>query len=292
MSIIDTPNNTKNKLSCLLSQGVKTIIRYYNFSNSQSLPEKCLKLDEAQAIVAQGLEIAVVFQQRQDSAEDFSKSTGIAAGRRAFRHAHDSIGQPTGSGLYFAVDFDPDASVISSRIIPFFEGVREAFDMECYGGPGYRVGVYGSGLLCDTLVDKGLATLRWLSMSRGFRGTQDALKDGRYHLAQRYPEARICGISVDYNDGNPAMPDFGAFTIAADRPTLAMQAGTGERYRVTARNGLRLREGPGSQFDIIGGLQSDQIVVVVSIAEGWALLDLEGDGRVDGYASAGFLERL
>ena len=105
--------------------------------------------------------------------------------------------------------------------------------------------------------------------------------------------SRIVGICGHFDcAGNPAMPDFGAFTIAADRPTLAMQAGTGERYRLTARNGLRLREGPGSQFDIIGGLQSDQIVVVVSIAEGWALLDLEGDGRVDGYASAGFLERL
>jgi hypothetical protein len=292
MSIIDTPNSTKNKLPCLLSQGVKTIIRYYNFSNSQSLPEKCLKLDEAQAIVSHGLDLAVVFQQRQNCVEDFSKSKGIAAGRRAFRHAHDAIGQPPGSGIYFAVDFDVAPDAIASSVIPFFEGVREAFDSESYGGPGYRVGVYGSGLLCDTLVDRGLATLRWLTMSRGFRGTREALQDGRYHLAQRYPEAKICGISVDYNEANPAMPDFGAFTIAPDSTARAVPAGAGERHRVTARSGLRLREGPGSQFEIIGGLQPDQIVFVVSIVEGWALLDLEGDGRVDGYASVGFLERL
>jgi hypothetical protein len=34
-----------------------------------------------------------------------------------------------------------------------------------------------------------------------------------------------------------------------------------------------------------------QIVFVVSICEGWARVDIEGDGRTDGFASAGLLER-
>lgn len=83
MSIIDTPWNTTSRLSCLKAQDVKTIIRYYNFSNSQNLPEKYLTLAEAQAICAQGMNIAVVFQQRQNRAEDFSELKGYEAGRRA-----------------------------------------------------------------------------------------------------------------------------------------------------------------------------------------------------------------
>lgn len=72
MTIIDTPWNTTASLSCLTAENVKTIIRYYNFSNSQRLPEKCLTLAEAEAICARGMNIAVVFQQRQDRVEDFS----------------------------------------------------------------------------------------------------------------------------------------------------------------------------------------------------------------------------
>ena len=83
MSIIDTPWNTTSRLSCLKAQDVKTVIRYYNFSNSQNLPEKCLTLAEAQAICAQGMNIAVVFQQRQNRAEDFSELKGYETGRRA-----------------------------------------------------------------------------------------------------------------------------------------------------------------------------------------------------------------
>lgn len=64
MSIIDTPFNTSSKLSCLASKGVRTVIRYYNFSNSQNFPEKQLSLAEAEALAAHGMQVAVVFQQR------------------------------------------------------------------------------------------------------------------------------------------------------------------------------------------------------------------------------------
>ena len=98
MSIIDTPFNTKSKASCLVSQGVRTAIRYYNFSNSLNFPEKRLELAEAQALSAHGVQIAVVFQQRQDQVADFTELKGVATGRRAYRHAQDSIGQPNDSG--------------------------------------------------------------------------------------------------------------------------------------------------------------------------------------------------
>jgi hypothetical protein len=268
------------------------VIRYYNFSNSMSFPEKCLQLPEAQALGGQGMRIAVVFQQRQNQVADFSESKGLAAGRRAYRHAHDNIGQTGESAIYFSVDFDATKNQITNNVVPYFQGVKRAFDEESDDAPEYRVGAYGSGLVCGTLTKKKLIDFTWLAMSRGFSGTREALEAGEFHLAQRAPAGTLCGLGVDFNDPNPARPDFGAFTLADDTPEHALIIPGADRYRVVARAGLRLREGPGNQFDIIGGLPFGQVVFVVSISDGWARVDIEGDGRIDGFASAGFMERV
>ncbi len=133
--------------------------------------------------------------------------------------------------------------------------------------------------------------LEWLAMSRGFQGTAAALAAGDFHLSQRAPAGTLAGIGVDFNDGNPLKPDFGAFTLAPE-PDDAHTSATGDRFRVIARSGLRLREGPGTQFDIVGMLSAGQVVFVTSVADGWAKVDVEGDGQIDGFASAGFLEKL
>lgn len=291
MSIIDTPFNTESSISCLLSQGVRTVIRYYNFSNSRKLPQKRMELAEAQALASHGIQIVVTFQQRQDRAEDFSEQMGFTAGRHAYRYAQGDIGQPAGSAIYFSVDFDARASEIRDNVVPYFEGVKRAFEQEGGAAPAYRVGAYGSGLVCSTLTQRGLIELTWLAMSRGFQGTREALRAGEFHLAQRGPAITLCRLGVDFNDPNPERPDFGAFTIddAPEHPGLLPVAG--ERHRVIARDGLRLREGPGTQFEIIGSLRPGQIVFVVSVRDGFAQVDVEGDGQIDGFASAGFLER-
>jgi hypothetical protein len=291
MDIVDTPFKTTSQIPCLASHGVGTVIRYYNFSNSGSFPDKCLQLAEAQALGAQGIRLAVVFQQRQNQVGDFSELKGNAAGRRAYRLAHDEIAQPPASAIYFSVDFDATSGEISNNIVPYFQGVARGFDEESAGAPDYRIGAYGSGLVCGNLTTGGLISLTWLAMSRGFAGTQAALEAGEFHLAQRAPASTLCGLGVDFNDPNPARPDFGSFILADDSPEHGTIPPAGDRFRVVARSGLRLREGPGTQFDIIGGLPFGQVVFVASTTDdGWARVDVEGDGRIDGFASAAFLE--
>jgi hypothetical protein len=96
----------------------------------------------------------------------------------------------------------------------------------------------------------------------------------------------LCNLEIDFDEANPDQPDFGAFTVSiADR-------GSGKRFMVVARNGLRLREGPGTQFDTVSVLRNGQIVSVVSITDGWARVDVEDDGNIDGFAAAGLLEPL
>jgi hypothetical protein len=212
--IIDTPWNTKNELSQLAAAGVDTVVRYYNYSNSTTLPQKCLTAAEAKAIAAAGMKIAVTFQQKQNAVGDFSLAAGTAAGVQAFGYASATIGQPLSSTIYFSVDCDLYKSSEIAAVDAFFSGVRDAFTAASNGGPCYAVGVYGSGTVLDHLRGKGLATFFWLAQSHGWSGYTAFKNSGQWHLLQG-AATKVAGLDVDTNDGNPANPDFGAFTLGA-----------------------------------------------------------------------------
>jgi hypothetical protein len=291
VAIVDTPWNTTSKLACLAVEDVKTIVRYYNFSNSQRLPEKCMTFAEAQAICAQGMTIAVVFQQRQDRAEDFSETKGYEAGRRAYRYALNDIGQPEGSGIYFSVDFDASDEEIKRYVTPYFQGVHRAFKEVSSDQPIYQVGIYGSGATSSALSKKKLCSLIWLAMSRGYRGTREAINNGNYHLEQRAPAATLCGLGVDYNFVNPQKTNFGSFVIPYEDSVLPTIP-TPRLHLVISRTSLRLREGPGTNYDVIGSLQPGQRVVAKPFNAEWCSIDVEGDGRVDGFTASAYLKEL
>jgi hypothetical protein len=64
------------------------------------------------------------------------------------------------------------------------------------------------------------------------------------------------------------------------------------RYVVIARDGLKLRGGPGTNFDSEKTLPAGTELQVVAGSEtdpSWAHVDLEGDGLLDGYVFASFL---
>jgi hypothetical protein len=69
-------------------------------------------------------------------------------------------------------------------------------------------------------------------MSRGFRGTKEALQAGQFHLNQVPPEKILCGLDVDFNEPNPARPDFGAFTIAVAHAETPVSTGTVDAHHV------------------------------------------------------------
>lgn len=294
--IIDTPFNAGSRAASLRAAGIETVIRYYNFQNSHTFPEKRLTAPEAGALCAAGLNLGVVFQQRHNAPDEFSREKGLQAGRKAHQIGEDEVGQPDGSAIYFAVDFDASKKEIQDRIRPYFEGVRDSLAAEGGGTARYRVGAYGSGLVAQTLRDAGLIEFMWLSMSRGFRGTRDAIDAGEFHLNQLPPEATLLGLGVDFNVANPARPDFGGFTVDTEDVHGSMAPsgpGTGvlgTAMRVTARSGLRLRAGPATSFDVIGLLPFGTTVFVDEIRDGWAKVDREGDGKADGFAFAAFLE--
>ena len=195
-------------IACLKSKGIAAVGRYYTRNRSN---RKILQPEEAQALAAAGIRIWPVYQDRQNQAADFSHDKGVAAGARALTYARDVIGQPAGTAIYFAVDFDATTAQLETAIRPYFTGVAKAFRE---AGNLYRAGVYGSGLVCKALLEAGLVAYTWLSMSSGFAGTAAFKASGRWHLTQKLEVEGFCNLaSVDPDLVNPAQPDFGAFLL-------------------------------------------------------------------------------
>ena len=89
----------------------------------------------------------------------------------------------------------------------------------------------------------------------------------------------------------PGRPPFDAVATgdgeSGEMPSRT--TGTLQKYRVIARRGLRLRGGPGTQYDVVDTLRSGQTVTVVSMSGEWCQVDVEGDGLTDGYCHNGYL---
>jgi hypothetical protein len=283
---IDASTNCASAAGCFRSSGIDIAIRYY----SESHRAKTLKRPEAMALAQAGLKIGVVYQDRQNAAAFFSFSLGLRAGAFAYDYAVKEIRQPPGSAIYFAVDFDALPNEVKNNVIPYFEGVQKAFDTAGGGHPDYEVGVYGSGAVLTALTAAKLATRFWLCGSTGFRGFKDYLNSKKWHFRQFAPEAALCGIHVDFNDTNPDLPDNGAFQLDVDAEDVVTPVLNGsETMRVMARTGLRLRAGPGVEFDPIGLMPFGTVVRVVGRSGEWMMIDKNGDGASDGFSLGSFL---
>ena len=140
----------------------------------------------------------------------------MADGAAAFQMARDVIGQPFGSAIYFAVDYDPTQADLDGAVSNYFTGVHAALYVAAEGSPSYRVGVYGSGLCCGTLVERGQAALSWLSQSTSFAGSRQYAEQKRYDIIQllpvRVPGADGIVLDIDPDATHPDR-DGGLFTV-------------------------------------------------------------------------------
>jgi lysozyme len=88
-------------------------------------------------------------------------------------------------------------------------------------------------------------------------------------------------LDTDNSDSFLNTPDMPQQVHADDERTI---------YSVAARDGLRVRGGAGTQFDILKVLPRDTQLYVLREKDGWAAIDVEGDGAIDGWVSKNFLK--
>ena len=290
-TVFDTTRNCSSSVTALKLRGISTIIRYYC---RPDLAWKRMGQQEAIKIAQAGVALAVVYQNRQTQPVDFSAAKGEASGNQAHDYAENVIFQPADSAIYFSVDFDPSESVVKNNIVPFFKGIQKAFKAQSAGGnPPYRVGVYGSGRTCRILLEEGLVTYTWLTQSTGFAEYNKFLNSGKWNLKQLMPTT-IAGVEGDPNEINPGHAEFGSFMLDVSAPGPAAPSeeigvGASDVFTVIASRGLRVRSGPGVEFDVGFVLAVGTKVRVLFRSGDWALIDSSGDGNADGFVHLAFL---
>ena len=194
---------TQSFLDQMKAIGVNTVIRYYDHED-ETLPGKTLRRGERDAILMNGLKMGVVFQHRNNKFGSFTALRGRQDAERSLVLAAENS-QPRGSAIYFGVDGPWRAPYELANIMAYFQEVNAKL-----AGSGYRVGVYGSGLICNALLANGLAELCWLAAPTSWPDFSAYYQTKRWKLVQ-LPTTQCGGRSVDFNLTNGREAEYGQF---------------------------------------------------------------------------------
>ncbi len=207
--IIDVATDVTRHLGELKRAGVETIFGYLNPLGSN---EKAVTPARARAIRDVGLRLGLVSEGWGDFAHN-----GISAnaGRRDALHALRTaplLGVTDSAVIYFAVDTDATWGQIISLVVPYFKAIKA-------NAAGCRIGVYGSGAVCETLLQQQLVTHTWLAQSHGWLRTREFNLAGKWHIKQLLP-SKVAGVSCDPNIGCDA-GDIGDFVPFSQEKPVA-----------------------------------------------------------------------
>ena len=190
-------------LNTMRGIGIKTIIRYYDHED-ETLPGKTLRRDEQNLISTNGFQTAVVFQHHNNRFASFTPQRGQQDAERSLALAQENS-QPRGSAIYFGVDGPWQTAYELANVAAYFQELQAKLV-----GFGYRIGVYGSGLVCNMLLSTGLAELCWLGAPTAWPDYHAYYQTRRWGLAQ-LRTSRCGGRSVDFNLANEGVADYGQF---------------------------------------------------------------------------------
>jgi hypothetical protein len=178
--------------------------RYYSHSAWKNLTAA-----EALALAAAEIAIVSVWESAGNHADFFSDQQGRADVSDAVELAKN-CGQPEGTAIYFAVDTDVTTEQFTSNILPYFRAVSEEIGGKGHVG-GYVAGVYGSGYVCQQLLDLKLVKYAWLACAGGWLGTRQFTG---WHIKQSLP-ADPYGFGFQIDPDVSSGDDYGQWTAAA-----------------------------------------------------------------------------
>jgi hypothetical protein len=186
----------------LRGSGVDFVARYYRDPTS-SLP--ALSPSEAQKLSSLGLNIVAVWEQNSPDPENVSYSIRYDDATSAYRQAR-AIGQPTGSAIYFAVDFNAhDLEPVKE----YFHGIAAGLAAASDRTAKYKVGVYGSGAVCEAMKRAGLARYSWLSKATSWDGSLDYndwnIKQARPYQTSRSTTTRMKPEGITAGSGSTTL---------------------------------------------------------------------------------------
>lgn len=146
---------------------------------------KRLTREEAEAISQAGLQIVSVFETTADRALG-GYAAGLADGATAQLVAA-AVGQPVGSRIYFAVDFDATA-VQMATVVEYIRGCSKAT-------PNFTTGVYGSAAVVRAVQAAGVCSGFWQTYAWS-KGT----KVPGIQIYQYQNDITVNGIGIDRDE--------------------------------------------------------------------------------------------
>ncbi|MEM7439657.1 MAG: glycoside hydrolase domain-containing protein [Pseudomonadota bacterium] len=278
----------RGMMDMLVDRKVKTVFRYYAYKDQpeRNLPHKVLRPHEARALWDAGLSIGAVFQYNNDRIESITPKRGREDAEFALQYGGGTIGQPRGTAIYFGVDGSWNGPQQLKGVMAYFSAVREVF---AAAGNPYRVGAYGSGLVLGRLLDTGLTDLAWLALSRGWPGTKGFYNADRWNLFQFSHHLKFGKNIVDGNVINPSAPDFGAF--GKRHPAPVVDFGTAfllkDQFWFSKARKVPIYDKPGGKK--LRDMTLAYNPIVLSSADGWHAVSLDGTNEAAGYVQDKFL---
>ena len=231
---------------------------------------------------------------------------GPGKGRQAFPRSKGALlAEPNGQAMF---DIARKALVDMATYIPSYRSAAANPDKFCHGfgifqrdlqffkeDPAYFLNKSYENF--DHTLAHCLAELR------------EKIKKLKFDKKAKLSDADFASVAIAYNTGgfNPAKglkqgffdgdKFYGEriFDLVTLSRTVDVAPATAERsgrFVVMARDGLKLRKGPGTDFDAVKTLPAGTELTVVGF-DGtdrvWARVDLEDDGLLDGHVFAAFL---
>ncbi|HEY3332032.1 MAG TPA: DUF1906 domain-containing protein [Capsulimonadaceae bacterium] len=208
---IDCSEDVRGADLTVLAKNVRYVGRYYSSTN----PRKCLTRSEAVAITRAGMRIWVVFQNGARTRKSFSAALGARDGEFAW-NAAQKVGQPGGSAIFFAVDYDPPADDISGFILPYFDNLelgmeraRASWSKTHQGNaPRYAIGIYGTpksliAITQDPVRRFTLPPVKWLALPPLFKSPTEAAAYYTYHKQRQWTMWQIGEMAISHRVGQP-----------------------------------------------------------------------------------------
>jgi hypothetical protein len=199
----------------------------YGFAARYLVPAgfpKRLTRAEAEVITASGMQIVSVFETTAARPTGGAKN-GNVDGAVAYHEAL-AIGQPKGSSIYFACDWDAGLSDYDS-----IEAYLRAAGSQI---PGYKVGVYGSFAVIEAMIGRSAAECGWQTYAWS-RGKKSALAN----IYQHQNDVSVAGIAVDLNEsyGNEGWWDTKPVVLNPDPSNAPLPIGD-DKYKVVVNDVL------------------------------------------------------
>ncbi len=201
---IDLPTDARDVSMELKGSGLDFVARYYRDPASRW---PALSAAEARMVSSAGMKLVALWESHSHRPDYFSYASGYSDAMTAYRQAR-AIGQPAGSAIYFAVDFNARETDIWGPVDRYFRGIAAGLAAAAGHAPEYRVGVYGSGAVCDYLKRARLAEYAWLSNSTAWAG-YDSFSDWNIRQGERSPALSFS------QDSNKARGEYGGFRVGA-----------------------------------------------------------------------------